>query len=101
MYEYRAKLIRAVDGDTIDCEVDLGFNVFARLRFRLASVDTPERGHPGFHEATDELLELIAGVEEEDGWFPLWSEKTGKYGRWIANIEGVTDVMSWNYPYRR
>ena len=101
VYDYRAKLIRAVDGDTIDCEVDLGFTVFVRIRFRLAGVDTPERGQPGFHEATDELVGLLEGVSDDEGWFTVRSTKTGKYGRWLCDIDGVTDVMAAKYPYRR
>ena len=101
MFEYRAQLIRAVDGDTIDCEVDLGYTVFVRVRYRLTGVDTPERGQPGFHEATDELVGLLGEVADDDGWFIVRSTKTGKYGRWLADIDGVTDVMAMRYPYRR
>ena len=101
MYDYRAKLIRAVDGDTIDCEVDLGYTVFVRVRFRLSGVDTPERGREGFSEATDELVTLLEGVADDDGWFIVRSTKTGKFGRWLAEIDGVTDVMAVKYPYRR
>ena len=101
MFEYRAQLIRAVDGDTIDCEVDLGFTVFVRVRFRLANVDTPERGQPGSHEATDELVGLIEDVADAEGWFVVRSTKTGKYGRWLCDIDGVTDVMAVKYPYPR
>ena len=101
MYEYRAKLVRAVDGDTIDCEVDLGFTVFIKARFRLAGIDTPERGHDGFHEATAELVGLLGDVADDDGWFVVRSTKTGKFGRWLAEIDGVTDVMAVKYPYPR
>ena len=44
MYEYRAKLIKCVDGDTADFLVDLGFKVFKEIRTRFLGVDTPERG---------------------------------------------------------
>jgi micrococcal nuclease len=43
MYEYRVKkLINVVDGDTIDVEIDLGFDIFIFKRVRLAGIDTPE-----------------------------------------------------------
>ena len=42
MYEYKAKLIRVVDGDTIDAEIDLGFKIFIKERIRFAGIDTPE-----------------------------------------------------------
>jgi len=42
MYRYQAKLIRVVDGDTVDAEIDLGFNIYIRERIRLMGIDTPE-----------------------------------------------------------
>jgi micrococcal nuclease len=43
MYEYRVKkLINVVDGDTIDVEIDLGFDISIFKRVRLAGIDTPE-----------------------------------------------------------
>jgi micrococcal nuclease len=91
---YRAKLVRCVDGDTFDAELDLGFRMFAKVRFRLLDIDTPERGEPGFHECTQQLETLIREAEDGDGWFSLESRKTGKYGRWLATIPGVTNRMA-------
>ena len=43
MYHYRVKLLKVVDGDTVDVDVDLGFNVWLRKqRIRLHGIDTPE-----------------------------------------------------------
>ena len=42
MYQYNAKCIRVVDGDTIDAYVDLGFNIWVEKRIRLFGIDTPE-----------------------------------------------------------
>ena len=43
MFEYRCKLIKVVDGDTIDVDIDLGFGVWLRnQRIRLYGIDTPE-----------------------------------------------------------
>ena len=42
MYEYKAKLVRVIDGDTIDCIIDLGFDVRLKERIRLKGIDTPE-----------------------------------------------------------
>ena len=42
MYEYRCQVLRVVDGDTIDIDIDLGFGVWMRKqRVRLKGVDTP------------------------------------------------------------
>jgi micrococcal nuclease len=43
MYEYRVKKVtKVVDGDTIDVEIDLGFDISFSSRVRLAGIDTPE-----------------------------------------------------------
>ena len=41
MYEYSAKLIRVIDGDTIDASIDLGFDVWVKKRIRLYGIDAP------------------------------------------------------------
>ena len=35
MYNYKAKLVRVVDGDTADVMIDLGFNVWTKQRLRF------------------------------------------------------------------
>lgn len=78
----KAKVERWIDGDTIDAIVDLGFNVLTKQRFRLAGINTPEKGQPGFNEAVTRVNELA----------PIGSAITveclgyDKYGRWISNI---------------
>ena len=43
MYVYNAKVLRIVDGDTLDVDIDLGFGVWIhRERVRLEGIDTPE-----------------------------------------------------------
>jgi len=42
LYNYRAKVIRIVDGDTYELMVDLGMKVFHLAHIRLEDVDTPE-----------------------------------------------------------
>ena len=43
MYEYRAKIIKVVDGDTVDVDIDLGFGVvLTDERVRMMGIDTPE-----------------------------------------------------------
>ncbi len=50
-YDYAVTVARVVDGDTLDLDVDLGFYLRSRLRFRLLGIDAPERGQPGYAEA--------------------------------------------------
>lgn len=43
MYEYRVKILKVVDGDTVDVDIDLGFGVWIRgERVRIMGIDTPE-----------------------------------------------------------
>lgn len=82
-YTYQATVRRWVDGDTVDLDVDLGFNMHARVRFRLHGVDTPERGQPGYAEATD----LCREVAPEGTTVRVDSYKDGdKYGRWLGLV---------------
>ena len=43
MFQYRAKILKVLDGDTVQIDLDLGFNiVLANQKVRLAGIDTPE-----------------------------------------------------------
>ncbi len=42
MYTYKAKLLRVVDGDTCDAQIDLGFDVSVKKRIRFAGINAPE-----------------------------------------------------------
>ena len=43
MYEYRCKVLRVVDGDTVDVDIDLGFGIVLKdERVRIMGIDTPE-----------------------------------------------------------
>ena len=38
MYEYKAKLVRVIDGDTIELEIDLGFSITMKRKIRLLNI---------------------------------------------------------------
>ena len=42
MYTYKIKLDRVVDGDTIDAEIDLGFDIKVKKRIRFMGINAPE-----------------------------------------------------------
>ena len=106
MYEYKAKVDRVVDGDTVDFIVDLGFNVNIKIRTRLIGVDTPERGHLDWAKATSKCCQLLqkAGspsyMPVKDTVVTIKTSKTGKYGRWLVEIDGVTDELAKTWPYK-
>jgi micrococcal nuclease len=60
MYEYRVKkVVKVVDGDTIDVDIDLGFSISFFSRVRLAGIDTPE-------SRTTNLKEKALGLEVKE-----------------------------------
>ena len=99
MHIYRAKVIRVVDGDTVDFDVDLGFHISIRIRTRLVGVDTPERGHQDFAKATNILIDLLNEQKDEEEYVMIKTGKTGKYGRWLVDIPGVNESLAKVWPY--
>lgn len=81
MFNYSAKVMNIVDGDTVDLSVDLGFKIYSHQRIRLANIDTPERGQAGYNEAKDRLIELILGKE-----VILRTFKMSKWGYFLGEI---------------
>ena len=94
MYEYKARVIRVVDGDTIDCDVDLGFHMTARIRFRLANIDAPEVRGVEKVEGKAATKWLINRLDELDNEVIVQTGKTGKYGRWIGNFYPIPDNLT-------
>lgn len=112
MYEYRVKrVIKIVDGDTIDVEIDLGFDISYSQRVRLNGIDTPE-------SRTTNLEEKKLGLEVKEYLKNRLEGKTGiviktekpdsseKYGRILGtltvdgislNQEMVDKGYAWGY----
>jgi micrococcal nuclease len=114
MYEYRVKqVLRVVDGDTIDVDIDLGFDISFTSRVRLAGIDTPE-------SRTTDKKEKVLGLEVKQRLKDILSksskivirtekpDSTEKYGRilgWLF-IDGaeksineglIADGYAWGY----
>lgn len=86
MFEYTAEPIHVVDGDTVDLKVDLGFSTFVHQRFRLYGVNTPERGQPGYQEATDFVAKWLSA--QSIITVKTFKDRTEKYGRYLALLSG-------------
>jgi|TARA_Y100000310_G_scaffold83659_1_gene80314 micrococcal nuclease len=91
MYEYKAKLVRVVDGDTVDAMIDCGFSVFRKERIRLKGINAPESRTRDKEEkkrglaAKARLKELIKEGKNE---FMVKTsiDKKGKYGRLLGEL---------------
>lgn len=80
---YRAEVVHIVDGDTVDLNVDLGFKVWVRERFRLARIDAPERRDREAWLRSKQWLEAQLPVGST---CLVRSRRMGKYGRWLGEI---------------
>lgn len=87
-FTYSAFVTRVVDGDTIYADVDLGFHILTKQKFRLLGIDTPEIYRPlnekelaHGREAKRFLESLILNK-----FVIIQTKKTGKYGRWLADV---------------
>ena len=93
MYEYRVSIDRVVDGDTVDCWIDLGYNLKIHKRVRFAGVNAPETRTRNKEEkkrgliAKEWLQNKIApkhvGSSKD---IILKSYEYGKYGRVIGEL---------------
>jgi len=89
MHEYKAKVLRVIDGDTYEVLIDLGLHSFRREKIRLRDVDTPEtwRRKEGTPErehgeqATAFVRDLIDGKT-----IIIKTAKAAIYGRWEADV---------------
>ena len=86
-YLYNAFVKNVVDGDTIDVDIDLGFEVKFTTRLRLNGVDTPERNDkdPVIREAANKATEYVKSMILGK-WVTLESFKKDKFGRYLADI---------------
>jgi len=90
-YRYDAKIVRVIDGDTFEFEVDLGFSITIKEKLRLYGIDTPEiRGkeRPQGLKVKKYVKKLI-----HNKMFEIDVYKKGKFGRYVADVylkKGVT-----------
>ena len=98
MYEYRCKVTRVVDGDTVDVDIDLGFGVWLhKERVRIYGIDTPESRTRDLEEkkyglaAKEFVKQFVKGGKN----IVLRTQKydaKGKFGRILGDI--VVDNVS-------
>ena len=107
MYEYKSKILRIVDGDTVDVDIDLGFGIWMHKEIvRIMGIDTPE-------SRTRDKIEKKFGLASKarlKELMPIGSmqtlhtqidksgeDKKGKFGRilgdFMVDTKFVTDIM--------
>ena len=91
MWTYRAKVVRVIDGDTVDVDVDLGFGIWQKNeRVRIMGIDTPESRTRDLEEKKFGLL----SKQYVKDHYPIGStamlrthkDKTGKFGRILGEL---------------
>ena len=89
MYQYNVSVIKVVDGDTIDVDIDLGFGMtYKKQRVRLMGIDTPESRTRDLEEkkfgkaSKKHLKKLLESAER----ISLISHDKGKFGRILGEI---------------
>jgi len=114
MYEYHVKKVtNVVDGDTIDVDIDLGFDISFSSRVRLAGIDTPESRTTNKAEKVlgleakeyvkskiKDAKEVVIKTEKIDS-----SEKYGRILGWLfldgskvsVNEQMIADGYAWGY----
>jgi micrococcal nuclease len=114
MFEYYVKKVtKVVDGDTIDVDIDLGFDISFSSRVRLAGIDTPEsrttdkaekalglEAKAYLKNAIDSSKTVVIKTEKIDS-----SEKYGRILGWVfldgsnksINEQMIIDGHAWGY----
>ena len=93
-FEYNAQLIKVLDGDTIDCYIDLGFDLKIKKRVRYMGIDTWESRTKDLAEKEKGLAAKARNKELlEAGVFKLISHGTGKFGRVLGEIFVSPEVV--------
>jgi micrococcal nuclease len=104
MYQYKAKVLKVLDGDTVDIDLDLGFNiVLANQRVRMAGIDTPESRTVNTEEKVRGQLskKRLAEKLPVGSWVRIETQKSDsnddKFGRILAVfiMEDGTSLNQW------
>ena len=99
MHEYKAKIKRIVDGDTVDVDIDLGFGmILSKQRIRLYGIDTPEsRTRDKEEKFYGKLAAQFLKDQCKKGsciTLKTYLDKKGKYGRILGEI--IVDDVNIN-----
>ena len=95
MFEYKCKLIKVIDGDTIDVDIDLGFGVWLRnQRIRMYGIDTPESRTRDLEEKKYGLAAkafLTEMLDDSHLILKTHQDERGKFGRILGEVWRTTN----------
>jgi micrococcal nuclease len=99
MYQYKIKKItRIVDGDTVDLDIDLGFNITISHRIRLKGINAPETKTLNLEEK-NKGIQARLWLEKElskPGEWVIETTKEDKYGRMLGTLYLVGEPVTVN-----
>jgi micrococcal nuclease len=91
MWTYNAKMLRVIDGDTIEADIDLGFDMHYIAKVRLAGINAPEMKTPQGAPAKARLTEMLTDYPNLIITTKL-NKEFEKYGRVLGEIT----TNGWN-----
>ena len=95
MFEYQCKLIKVIDGDTIDIDKDLGFGVWLKnQRIRMYGIDTAESRTRDLEEKKYGLAAkafLTEMLDDSHLILKTHKDERGKFGRILGEVWRTTN----------
>jgi endonuclease YncB( thermonuclease family) len=82
VFKFSGQIVKVVDGDTIDCRLDLGFGVYKTERIRLARINAPEMSTKEGKASKQWLVDLLPEGTEVS----VETHKSDIYGRYIGEV---------------
>lgn len=84
---FHVEVIRVIDGDTLELNIDMGNNTFWRDTFRLMGINAPDENKDG-KAAADAATAFLTDAMKEQG-LTVHTHKKDKYGRRLCTVVTV------------
>jgi micrococcal nuclease len=94
MYTYSAEIVRVIDGDTVDLNIDLGFHIKMLRRARLLMINAPEKNTDLGRISKEFLSKTLP--EGSLVTIKTQLDKNDKYGRVLVEIFVPDEILSVN-----
>lgn len=84
---YPVKVLRVIDGDTLEVSVSLGFHADFRCTLPLKGINCPEMHGPDAEKGKAAKAYVEQIVEKRGPWMMARVWKPDSFGRWLAELE--------------